>query len=301
AESLMIAGLFVMYGKEFAELCRQTGKNDQATEAEVHVKEMEQAVLEHGWDGEWFLRAYDYFGRKIGSREDDEGKIFIESQGFCVMAGIGIKDGKAQRSMAAVKNYLDCDYGIVLNNPPYTRYRINMGEITTYPPGYKENGGIFCHNNPWIMIAETRLRNADRALGYYKKIAPAYLQDIQQLHRTEPYVYAQMIAGKDAALPGEAKNSWLTGTAAWNYYAITQYILGIRPHYNGLIIDPCVPASLGDFTVTRRFRGKRIRIIVTNRFASGKVSLIVNGVPQASNLIKSNDMKKENEVRVYVN
>lgn len=301
AESLMIAGLFVLYGKEFVELCQRAGKKDQATEAEMHVKEMEKAVLEHGWDGEWFLRAYDYFGQKIGSHQDEEGRIFIESQGFCVMAGMGMDDGKAQKSMDAVKKHLDCEYGIVLHNPPFTGYRINMGEITTYPPGYKENAGIFCHNNPWVMIAETKLKNADRAFDYYKKIAPAYLQDIQQLHRTEPYVYAQMIAGKDAALPGEAKNSWLTGTASWNFYAITQYILGIRPHYDGLIIDPCIPKTLGDFTVIRRFRGKLLKILVANQFENGTVSVTLNGIPQVSNLIKNNDMKEENEVRVYVN
>lgn len=300
AESLMIAGLFVLYGKEFAELCRKTGKTEEAEKADKHVKEMNDAVIEHGWDGEWFLRAYDFYGKKIGTKEDNEGKIFIESQGFCAMAGIGHEDGKARKALDAVKEYLDCPYGIVLNNPPFSKYRINMGEISTYPPGYKENAGIFCHNNPWIMIAETQLKNADRAFDYYSKIAPAYLHDIQELHRTEPYVYAQMIAGKDAYKPGEAKNSWLTGTAAWNFYAISQFILGIRPHYDGLIIQPCIPASVGDFTITRKFRGKTIKIEVNNQFKTGEVSLTHNGHKVEGNMIKTQYLKDENTVVVHL-
>ncbi len=223
AESVMIAGMFVLYGTEFAELCRRYGEQKEADLAVSQVDRMKESIDKHGWDGNWFLRAYDYFGEKVGSNENEEGKIFIESQGFCVMAGVGLEDGKAQSTMDSVKKYLDCEYGIVLNNPAFTKYHINLGEISTYPKGYKENAGVFCHNNPWIMIAETILGNGDRAFEYYKKIAPSYLEDISDLHKTEPYVYSQMVAGKDAYKPGEAKNSWLTGTAAWNFYAITEY------------------------------------------------------------------------------
>jgi cellobiose phosphorylase len=225
---------------------------------------MKESINKHGWDGNWFLRAYDYFREKIGSDENEEGKIFIESQGFCVMAGVGLEDGKAQSAMDSVKKYLDCEYGIVLNNPAFTKYHINLGEISTYPKGYKENAGVFCHNNPWIMIAETILGNGDKAFEYYKKIAPSYLEDISDLHKTEPYVYAQMVAGKDAYKPGEAKNSWLTGTAAWNFYAITEYILGIRPEYDGLLIDPCIPNDWDGFSVERKFRDSVYKITVQN-------------------------------------
>lgn len=264
AESVMIAGMFVLYGSEFVQLCSRCGKKEDAEAAQVYINQMIDGIEKHAWDGNWFLRAYDYFGEKVGSKENEEGKIFIESQGFCVMAGIGLDNDKARAALDSVKKYLDCKYGIVLNNPAFTKYYINLGEISTYPAGYKENAGIFCHNNPWIMIAETMLGNGDRAFEYYRKIAPSYLEEISNLHKTEPYVYSQMIAGKDAYRPGEAKNSWLTGTAAWNYYAVTQYILGIRPEYEGLLIDPCIPADWEGFTVQRKFRNTRYNITVQN-------------------------------------
>lgn len=264
AESLMIAGLFVVYGKDYIELCQVTGKADEAKRAQNHVDNMIGAVKRHGWDGEWFLRAYDFYGNKIGSNENEEGKIFIESNGWCSMAEIGLEDGLVEQALDAVKERLDCEYGIVLNNPAFTKYYIEYGEISTYPAGYKENAGIFCHNNPWIMIGETKIGRGKEAFEYYKKIAPAYLENISDLHRTEPYVYAQMIAGKDAFKPGEAKNSWLTGTAAWNYYAITQYILGIKPEYNGLSINPCIPNEWNGFEVGRKFRDATYKITVEN-------------------------------------
>ena len=222
AESLMIAGLFVVCGRDYVELCRHLGHSDEAARAEGLVNDMVEAVKKHGWDGEWYLRAYDYFGRKVGSHENTEGQIFIESQGWCSMGGIGMEEGMVTRALDSVKERLDCEHGIVLNNPAFTRYFVEYGEISSYPAGYKENAGIFCHNNPWVMIGETVIGRGDRAWEYYKKICPSYIEDCA-LHKVEPYVYSQMVAGKDAARPGEAKNSWLTGTAAWNWYAITQY------------------------------------------------------------------------------
>jgi cellobiose phosphorylase len=281
AESVMIAGQFVLYGREFAELCRRTGRAQEAAEAQAHVDRMVQAVLAHGWDGEWFLRAYDYFGRKVGSRESEEGRIFIESQGFCAMAGIGLAEGRVERALDSVKTWLDCEFGLMLNQPAFTRYLIEYGEISSYPGGYKENGGVFCHNNPWIMIGETLLGRGERAFEYYRKIAPAYLEERSEVHKLEPYVYAQMVAGRDAYRPGEAKNSWLTGTAAWNYYAITQFILGIRPGYDGLEIDPCIPPGWDGFTVTRIFRGATYRIEVRNprHVSRGVRQMSVDGRP----------------------
>jgi cellobiose phosphorylase len=302
AESLMIAGLFVVYGNEFVNLCNVLDKKEEAEEAEKHVDEMVDSIKKEGWDGEWFLRAYDYFGEKIGSKENDEGKIFIESQGFCIMAGIGLDDGKAQKALDSVKKYLDCEYGIVLLNPAFTKYYLNMGEISTYPPGYKENAGIFCHNNPWIIIGETLVGNGNRAFEYYSKIAPSYLEDISELHKTEPYIYAQMIAGKDAFRPGEAKNSWLTGTAAWNYYAITQYILGIQPQYNGLKIDPCVPKEWNGFKISRKFRGHNFKIEIKNpkHISKGIEKLTVNGKEIKDNLIPVDKAETENIVEAVM-
>lgn len=287
AESLMIAGLFVYYGREYIEICRVMGKHDEAERAQKHVDEMVDAVKKHGWDGEWFLRAYDFFGNPIGSKANEEGKIFIESNGWCGMAGIGLEEGKVEKALDSVKKYLDCEYGIVLNHPAFSKYYIEYGEISSYPAGYKENAGIFCHNNPWIMIAETVIGRGERAWEYYKKICPAYLEEISELHKTEPYVYSQMIAGKDAYKPGEAKNSWLTGTAAWNYFAITQFILGIQTGYDGLIIDPCIPNEWSGFTVQRKFRGTTFHIEISNpsHVSKGVKELWIDGVKTEGNKI----------------
>lgn len=276
AESVFIAGMFVLYGKEYAVMCRRLGLNEEAAEVETAVARMKEAVENHGFEGEWFLRAYDDGGRKVGSPENEEGRIFIEPQGMCVMAGIGLDNGMAVKALDSVARYLDTEHGIRLVYPAYTRYYKELGEISSYPPGYKENAGIFCHNNPWIIIAETMLGRADRALGYYRKITPAYREEISDLHRMEPYVYAQMIAGSDAGRHGEAKNSWLTGTAAWNYVAVTQYILGIRPDYDGLWVDPCLPTEFDELRIIRKFRGATYHILIDNR-KTGSYRLTLNG------------------------
>ena len=287
AESVFIAGMYVKYGRDYAQICRHAGLTKEADDADAQVEQMIQAVLKSGWDGEWFLRAYDAAGKKVGSHECEEGQIFIEPQGFCVMAGIGVKEGLAEKALESVKNRLDTKYGIVLLQPAYTYYHLELGEISSYPEGYKENAGIFCHNNPWVSIAETVLGHGSRAFEIYKKICPAYLQDISDLHRTEAYVYSQMIAGKDACRFGEAKNSWLTGTAAWTFTNVSQYILGIRPEFDGLCIDPCIPETLSGFTVTRHFRGAVYHIHVDNSAKSQKgiKTLLVNGTPVEGNMI----------------
>jgi cellobiose phosphorylase len=302
AESVFIGGMFVIYGEEYARIADLLKDTQEAKRARVHVDEMKKVVENHGWDGEWFLRAYDFYGKKVGSKECEEAKIFIEPQGFCIMAGIGIQDGKALKALESVKKHLDSPYGIVLNNPAFTYYHVNLGEISTYPAGYKENAGIFCHNNPWIMIAETMLGHGERAFEYYSKIAPSYLEEISDLHKTEPYVYSQMIAGKDAWKPGEAKNSWLTGTAAWNMYAISQYILGIRPDYHGLIVDPCIPASWSGFTVSRTFRGSRYNIKIHNPHGvmKGIGSMTIDGLKVEGNLIPIGITGKEYNVEVVM-
>jgi len=277
AESVFIAGLFVLASKELAAIATHHGRKDDAKTCLEEAERMDQTVRKHGWDGEWFVRAYDDFGRKIGSKECEEGKIFIESQGFCVLAGIGLEDGLAQKALDSVGKHLATPHGIVLQQPAYSRYYIEYGEISTYPPGYKENAGIFCHNNPWVIIGETMLGRGDAAHDYYTRINPSAREPISELHKCEPYVYAQMIAGRDAPSYGEAKNSWLTGTAAWNYYAITQWILGIRPEYDGLRIAPVVPESWPGFTASRKYRGVRYDITVRRAGPGNKVTLKVDG------------------------
>ncbi|MDR2547015.1 MAG: glycosyl transferase [Lachnospiraceae bacterium] len=298
AESVFIAGMFVRYGEEYAELCELLGDTAEAARARAEVEIMHQTILEHGWDGEWFLRAYDAHGNKVGSKECDEGQIFIEPQGFCSFAGVGLAEGMAEKALDSVHKHLDTDYGIVLQQPAYTRYHLELGEITSYPPGYKENAGIFCHNNPWVSIAETVIGRGDRAFSIYRKTCPAYLEDISDVHRTEPYVYSQMIAGRDAKYHGEAKNSWLTGTAAWTFVNISQYILGIRPTHGGLQIDPCLPQGFGDYTVTRRFREGLYHISVQTK-GNSPGQLTVDGVAVTGNVVPYEKGKAEYNV-VYV-
>ena len=302
AESVFIAGMFVKYGRVWADICRHLGLDAEADDAESAITAMEQTVLDAGWDGEWFRRAYDAFGAPVGSQVCEEGRIFIEPQGMCVMAGIGAATGQAAQALASVQRYLDTQYGIVLLHPAYTRYHLELGEITSYPPGYKENAGIFCHNNPWITCAETVLGHGTRAFEVYRKTCPAYIEDISEIHRTEPYVYSQMVAGKDAPTFGEGKNSWLTGTAAWTFVSISQAILGIQPTLDGLAVAPCIPAGWAGYTVKRRYRGAVYRITVENphHAEKGIVSLTVNGTPVTGNVLPPAAPGTEVRVRVVM-
>lgn len=300
AESVFIAGMFVRYGKEYAELCKRTGNQEEADLVLAAVDKMYDAVLENGWDGEWFLRAYDAFSEKIGSKECEDGQIFIEPQGFCVLAGIGVKEGLAEKALNSVKERLDTKYGVMLLQPAYKDYHLNLGEVSSYPPGYKENAGIFCHNNPWVSIAETVIGRGDRAFEIYKKTCPAYVEDISEIHRTEPYVYSQMVAGADAPRHGEAKNSWLTGTAAWTFVNVSQYIIGIRPEFDGLVVDPCIPSDMPGFKATRIFRDATYNITVENPNGAqkGVAKLVVDGQEMSGNIIPFVDGKKEYNVTI---
>jgi cellobiose phosphorylase len=266
------------------------------------ITQMEKAVWQSGWDGAWFRRAYDDFGDQVGSSECAEGQIFIEPQGICIMAGLGIMDGRARIALDSVAERLATPHGIMLHQPGYSHYYLNLGEISSYPPGYKENGSVFCHTNPWIMIAEAKLGNGAAAHDYYLRINPSKREEISEVHRCEPYVYAQMIAGREAPTYGEAKNSWLTGTAAWNYLAITQWILGIRPEFDGLRIDPCIPPEWNGFSVERSFRGSRLHITVHNpqHVSRGVVRVEVDGVQNEGNLVVFDEPQRELQVEVWL-
>ena len=288
AESLMVAGLFTYAGPSYVELCKHTGDTVEAEKAQAEIDKMKKNIMDYGWDGEWFLRAYDDFGKKMGSHECEEGKIFIEPQGFMVMSEVGKEQGADIKALDSVDKYLNSEHGLVLNNPAFTKYYIEYGEISTYPAGYKENAGIFCHNNAWIICAEAYAGRGDKAFEYYSKIAPAYREaKYSELHRTEPYVYAQMIAGKDAKRHGEAKNSWLTGTAAWNFVAVSQYILGITPDWDGLKVDPSIPHEWDGFTATRQYRGATYDITVSNpdHVSKGIKSVTVDGKAIEGNVL----------------
>lgn len=292
AESVFIAGLFVLAAKEMEELISSIAKANVSSVFELasskytnHAAEMEAAIWAHGWDGNWFRRAYDDFGNPLGSKENAEGAIFIEPQGACIMAGLGLDDGRAEKALNAVNEHLATPHGIVLQQPAFTKYYLHLGEISSYPPGYKENAGIFCHTNPWIMVSEAMLGRGDQAFDYYKRINPSAREALSDIHRCEPYVYAQMIAGKDAPTHGEAKNSWLTGTAAWNYVAITQWILGIRPTYTGLRVAPVLPNVWDAFEAVRIYRGVRYEISVARKGAGNTVRLAVEGQAVSGNII----------------
>ncbi|PFG17869.1 cellobiose phosphorylase [Propionicimonas paludicola] len=292
AESVFIAAQFILYGADFAEMAERRGLAEVAADARAKVEAMREVIVTHGWDGEWFRRAYDFFGNPVGTAADTEGQIWIEPQGFAVMAGVGVGDGPGDNASLAitaldsVREMLGTPHGLVLQYPAYRSYRIELGEVSTYPPGYKENGGIFCHNNPWVIIAETVVGRGDYAFEYYKRIAPAYREELSDVHKLEPYAYAQMIAGKEAVRAGEAKNSWLTGTAAWNFVAASQYLLGVRPDYDALVIDPQLGPDLPSFAITRRLRGATYEISVTNSGRRGsRATLVVDGVPVDGNKV----------------
>ncbi|KAA3643527.1 MAG: glycosyl transferase [Chloroflexi bacterium] len=292
AESVFIAGLFVLAVGELIELTKKWNADLSTADFPLSLQDMqnakdsiESAVLGAGWDGDWFRRAYDNFGHVLGSKENDEGRIFIEPQGLCIMSGMGLEDGRAQKALDSVAEHLATPHGIVLHQPAFTKYYLHLGEISSYPPGYKENAGVFCHTNPWIMIAETKIGRGDNAFDYYQRINPSAREEISEVHRSEPYVYAQMIAGKDAPKHGEAKNSWLTGTAAWNYVAITQWVLGIRPTYDGLQIAPVVPADWDSFEAERSYRGVRYLIHVERTGPGNEVVLEFDGKPLEGNIV----------------
>ena len=286
-ESIWTGMQFAVALRMMQELAERKGEPEFAEECKALYARQQALCRTLAWDGAWFRRAYDAFGNPVGSRECTEGQIFIEPQGMCVMAGIGKTTGQAEQALRSVEERLDTKYGVVLLQPAYTTYRLNLGEISSYPPGYKENAGIFCHNNPWISCAETVLGHGDRAFEVYKKTCPAYIEDISEIHRTEPYVYSQMVAGIDAPTFGEAKNSWLTGTAAWTFFNVSQYILGVQPTLDGLKIDPCIPHTLPGFTVTRRYRGAVYHIRVENPDAvqKGVKRVTVNGAPIPGNVL----------------
>ncbi len=296
AESVMIAQMFVFVTPDYAAMCRLMGEEEEAKKAEALCKKMEEAICTAGWDGEWYVRAYDDFGNKIGSKECKDGKIFIETQGFGTMAQVGADKGYPAKALDSTKKYLDSKYGIVIVDPPYSEYHVELGEVSSYPPGYKENGGIFCHNNPWVIIGEIKTGRPDDAWVHYTKIAPAYLEEISDLHRTEPYVYAQMIAGKTASRFGEAKNSWLTGTAAWNFVALSQYICGLQPSYDGLRIEPRLPAHVKNAEFIRKFRGTTYHITVVNNNNTGNVVLTLKDAASAKvngNVVSANANAKD--------
>ena len=293
AESVFVAALFTYAGPNYVAILNHLGKTEEAKAAQAEIDKMKSNMMESAWDGDWFLRAYDANGEKMGSKECEEGQIFIEPQGFAIMSDIG--EEATKKTLAAIDERLNTKHGLVLNNPAFTKYYVQYGEISTYPGGYKENAGIFTHNNAWIICAAAYAGEGDQAFKYYSEIAPAFTEETSDIHKTEPYVYGQMIGGKDAGSDigqtgknfGQGKNSWLTGTAAWNMVAISQYILGLQPDFDGLKIDPSIPAAWNGLSATRQFRGDTYEIKVSNpdHVCKGVKSMTVDGKTVDGNII----------------
>ena len=194
--------------------------------------------------------------------------------GFCTLAGIGKDTGEMKKALDSTRARLLGKYGVELLAPCYTEYHLELGEISSYPPGFKENGSVFCHNNPWIVCGEAVLGRGNEAFDIYKRICPAYLEEESEIHETEPYVYSQTVTGRASGEPGHAKNSWLTGTASWTFVSISQAVLGIQPDYDGLRIVPCLPDELKELTVRRQFRGAEYCVHIRQ---TGVRSMAVNG------------------------
>ncbi len=300
AESVMIAGLFCKACEEMAGILRNENNSQKADKYLSKADEMRKVIYDQAWDGDWFLRAYDANGDKVGSKECEEGKIFIESQGWSILGGAGFNNGYAEKSLNSVKEHLATNNGIILQQPAYSKYYVNLGEVSSYPPGYKENAGIFTHNNTWIQIAETLLGRGEQAMEYYKSICPSNKEDQIDTYRAEPYVYSQMTSGKNAPTPGEGKNSWLTGTAAWSFVSISQYILGIRAEHHGFVIDPCIPKSWDKFEVVRKFRGVTYNITILNpdNINKGVENLSIDGKVFKGNTVHFENNKSEYDISV---
>ena len=306
AESVFVAALFTFAGPNYVSILNHVGKKDEAAKAQAEIDKMKKVMMESAWDGNWFLRAYDANGEKMGSKDCEESKIFIEPQGFAIMSDID-KDA-TEKTLKAIDENLNCEFGLVLNYPAFTKYHVQYGEISTYPQGYKENGGIFTHNNAWIICAAAYAGKGDQAFKYYSEIAPSYTEETSDIHKTEPYVYGQMIGGKEAGSDignggknyGQGKNSWLTGTAAWNMVAISQYILGIKPDFDGLMINPSIPSSWDGFKATRLFRGAKYNITIKNpnHVCKGVKSLVVDGKAIDGCVVPFVEGKKEVNVEI---
>jgi cellobiose phosphorylase len=303
AESVMVAQMLVGAAYEMSRIADLLGKKADVKKYKLIGDKMKEAINKKAWDGDWYVRAYTDNSEPVGAKVCREGKIYLETQAWAVLSGTAEED-RARLCMDSVYKYLATEHGIQVMTPPYSRFYWQYGSIGVYPPGLKENGAIFCHPNPWAMVAECMLGRGDRAYKYYRAILPAARGEIADLHKTEPYVYCQMIAGKAHKDFGEGKNSWLTGSACWNFVAVSQYILGIRPDYQGLRIDPCIPKEWKGFSAKRKFRGEIYHLTVRNphHVNKGVKAVIVDGKRMSSNLIPAAGQKsgKPHQVEVVM-
>lgn len=278
AESVWTGMLYSRVLQMMSGLANRTKKEPTAAYFENLFQAIKTAINEHAWDGNWYLQAFDDNGVKVGShtRENEE-QIYLNPQAWSIMSGIAAPE-RGKVALQQAMELLGTEFGLVLLYPAYKAHRADRGGVSTYPPGAKENAGIFVHTNPWFVIASLLVGEHETAYDYYRRILPIRKNEIPDRHEVEPYVYCQNILGKEHPQFGLGRNSWLTGTAAWAYVAGTQYLLGVRPDYDGLIIEPRVPAAWKEFSITRRFRGCQLQI----SFKRGtEKQLLLDGVRQA--------------------
>jgi cellobiose phosphorylase len=301
AESLFIANLYGKALMELAELARYLGSDSDRDEFMALYETMKQRVNLHAWDGEWYIRYFDSKGAALGSAANTVGRLYANAQSWPVISGYAPAD-RALSGLDAVHRMLNTRYGIKLSTPGYDGFDPAVGGVSTFPPGAKENGGIFLHSNPWVIIAETIMGNGDRAYEYYAQINPAARNDSIDLYEVEPYVYAQNILGDEHPQFGLGRNSWLSGTAPWTYVAATQYILGIRPDHGGLLVDPCIPPGWRGFEVLRRFRDAVYTIRVENpdHTSKGVRSLRMDGAELEGCLLPVTEPGSEHTVHVVM-
>jgi cellobiose phosphorylase len=278
-----------LYGKgllEMIELCSYIGDKAAVEFYQFEYDKLKETFNRTSWDGEWYVRYFDSDGTPLGSHKNEHGKIYINAQSWPLISGMATTE-RAEKALDSLNRLLNTSKGIKISWPGFDGYDKTKGGITTFPPGAKENGGIFLHTNPWVIIAETILGRGDRAFEYYSQINPAAKNDIADEYECEPYVYAQNILGNEHPQFGLGRNSWLTGTASWMYQAGTRYILGIRPHYKGLEIDPCIPKKWDGFKVIRSFRNAIYKIEVKNpkHVSKGVSQLKVDGEEISGNLV----------------
>jgi cellobiose phosphorylase len=301
SESCFIASQFGKALVEMMALLQHLGDQETVARYREYYDTMQQRLNEQAWDGEWYMRYFDFDGSPIGSRMNTKGQIFANSQSWAVMSGYAPPE-RAKTALDAVYRRLNTSKGIKLSMPGYDGYDETVGGVTTYPPGAKENGGVFLHSNPWVIIAETMMGNGDRAFEYYSQINPAAKNDVIDEFECEPYAYPQNILGDEHPQFGLARNSWLSGTASWCYQAGTQYILGVRPTYDGLLVDPCIPRAWDGFEVTRHFRGAVYQIAVRNpnHVCKGVKSMTVDGEAIEGNTIPIFEAGSTHEVEVVL-
>lgn len=282
-ESMFSTFLMANGVRVIAELAEQTGRDADAAWARGVLESLE-VVLENAWDGGWYIRGISSTGAKLGSKALDEGQIYLEPNVWAAISQT-VPEARAIGAMDSVYERLSTEHGVALCAPAHTKEVPGVGlSLLVFPPGHKENGGIFCHANSWTIVAEGVLGRGDRAYEYYRGFLPAKYNDQAELHQVEPYVYCQFTHGPESPRFGQARNPWLTGTASWSYVGVTQYILGIRPELSGLRIDPCLPEGWDGFAVMRRFRGMDLTINVVNidGLATGVSSVTIGGVEVAS-------------------